>query len=115
VHEITCQGGGEVGALSTQVQYSCKGRPLGISTLQVRPPVPGPCLGFNFYSIAYLNEPGAVRRWVHQEDDPRAVEFVPKDIGTDPTLDHTTRYLSWLSLLPLRLNKVFVGRLSRAD
>jgi hypothetical protein len=38
-----------------------------------------------------------------------------KDIGTDPGRDHPERYLSWLSLLPLRLNKVFTGRLSRAD
>jgi hypothetical protein len=38
-----------------------------------------------------------------------------KDVGTDPGRDDTGRYLSWLSLLALRLNKVFIGRLSRAD
>ena len=35
---------------------------------------------------------------------------------TDPSRDCAERYLSWLSLLPLRLNPVgFTGRRSRAD
>ena len=34
---------------------------------------------------------------------------------TDPNRDYAERYLSWLSLLPLRLNPVFTGRRSRAD
>jgi hypothetical protein len=34
---------------------------------------------------------------------------------SEPDRISTARYLSWLSLLPLRLNPMFAGRRSRAD
>jgi hypothetical protein len=79
------QGGGEVEALSTQEQY--------FRAAQVAR------WGFRHRLILILNstfnEPGtAVRRWVYQDDDPRAVEFAPKDIGTDRGRDCMGRYLS---------------------
>jgi hypothetical protein len=34
---------------------------------------------------------------------------------SDPNRNNAERYLSWLSLLPLRLNPAFIGRRSSAD
>jgi hypothetical protein len=46
---------------------------------------------------------------------PRNAGFVVDAHRSAPNRIELARYLSWLSLLPLRLNPIFTGRLSRAD